>query len=165
MIQVAHAPSLQERMSLMNGWITAVVIYAPQQLVWEQVTDFKSYSNWNPFVLQAEAQFEVGMTIRFLEDMKQYGQHWINAKFLSIDPPHRFVWEGHFGASFLFTVCHTFRIEVVNDHQTRFIQRHENSGLLIPYLALRGVYCVSHQGYLDFNQALKERCEQMVATN
>ncbi len=64
----------------------------------------------------------------------------------------------------IFTVCHTFIFETIGEHQTRFTQTHENSGLLIPYLAWRGVYCVSHQGYLDYNQALKERCETMFAS-
>ncbi len=164
MTQVSNASSLQQRMSLMKGWKTEVVIHAPQQLVWDQVTDFKAYSDWNPFVLKADAQFEVGKAIHFLEDLKQYGQHWLNAKFLSIDPPNTFVWRGHFGASFIFTVCHTFIFETIGEHQTRFTQTHENSGLLIPYLAWRGVYCVSHQGYLDYNQALKERCESMFAS-
>ncbi|EKU98744.1 hypothetical protein Lepto7375DRAFT_8059 [Leptolyngbya sp. PCC 7375] len=161
MTQMSNAPSLQQRMSLMKGWTTDVVIHAPQQLVWDQVTDFKAYSDWNPFVLQADAQFKVGMTIRFLEDLKQYGQHWIKAEFLSIQPPNTFVWQGHLGAAFLFNVCHTFMFEAISPYQTRFTQKHENSGLLIPYLAWRGVYCVSHQGYLDYNQALKERCERI----
>lgn len=91
MTQVANTPSLQQRLSLMQGWTTEVVIQAPQQLVWEQVTHFEAYSAWNPFVLQAHAEFKVGGMIRFLEDLKQFGQHWINARFLSIDPPHSFV--------------------------------------------------------------------------
>lgn len=164
MTQISIAPSIQQRMSLIKGWKTEVVIDAPQQLVWDQVTDFEAYSDWNPFVLEAHAEFEVGATIRFLEDLKKFGQHWINAQFLSIDPPNSFVWQGHFGAPFLFTVRHPFIFDTVSEHQTRFIQCHENSGLLIPYLAWQGIYSVSYQGYLDYNQALKERCESMVAS-
>ncbi|MGF1535839.1 MAG: SRPBCC domain-containing protein, partial [Elainellaceae cyanobacterium] len=107
----------------------------------------------------AIAQFEVGQSIRFREDLKQFGQHWITAEFLEIDPPRSFVWRGHFAAPALFTVRHTFLFDAIDDHQqTRFRQVHENSGLLVPFLALRGVYAVSHQGYLDFDQALKVRC-------
>ncbi|MGB3138850.1 MAG: SRPBCC domain-containing protein [Nodosilinea sp.] len=155
----ATLPSLSQRMALMKGWTTEVVIDAPPHTVWEQVTDFASYSDWNPFVLQAEAQFEVGRTIRFLEDLKQFGQHWITAKFLAIDPPHSFVWQGHFAAPFLFTVRHIFEVEAIGEAQTRFRQMHQNSGLLISLLAWRGVYWVSRQGYLAFDQALKARCE------
>ena len=157
-------PSIRQKMSLMKGWTTEVVINAPQKLVWDIVTNFEAYSDWNPFMLEAHAKFEVGATIRFFEELKQFGQHWIDAQFLSIDPPNSFVWQGHFGASFLFRVRHPFIFEAINEHQTRFTQGHENSGLLIPYLAWRGVYHVSYQGYLDYNQALKERCEGMVAS-
>jgi|GEM_PF-530113 len=149
-------------MSLMKGWKTEVVINAPRQVVWEQVTDFEAYSNWNPFVLEARAEFEIGSKIRFLEDLKQFGQHWIDAQFLSIDPLESFVWQGHFWTPFLFNVRHLFAFEAVSERQTRFIQGHENTGLLIPYLALRGVYCVSYQGYLNYDRALKERCESIV---
>ena len=143
----------------MKGWTAEVLINAPRQLVWEQVTDFSAHAEWNPFVREAHAEFAVGKKIRFLEDLKQFNQHWIEAKFLSINPPNAFVWKGHLGAPFLFSVRHSFIFEAVSDRQTRFSQVHENSGLLIPYLAWRGVYCVSHQGYLDYNRALKERCE------
>ncbi|NER78469.1 MAG: SRPBCC domain-containing protein [Leptolyngbya sp. SIO1D8] len=164
MTQISNIPSIRQRMSLIKGWTTEVVIHAPQQLVWDQVTDFAAYSDWNPFVLEAYADFKVGATIRFFEDLKQFGQHWINAQFLSIDPPNRFVWQGHFGAPFLFTVRHSFIFEAISEQQTRFIQGHKNSGLLIPYLAWRGIYCVSYQGYLDYNQTLKDRCENMVSS-
>ena len=158
-----HQPSIQQRMSLMRGWTTEVLIDAPRQLVWDQVTNFEAYSDWNPFVIEAHAEFKVGETIHFLENLQPFGQHWINAKFLSIDPENCFIWQGHFWANFLFTVHHSFIFKAINDHQTRFIQKHENSGLLIPFLAWRGVYVVSHQGYLNWNHALKERCEGMVA--
>ncbi len=62
-------PSIQQKMSLMKGWTTEVVINAPRQLVWDQVTNFEAYSDWNPFMLQAHARFEVGATIRFFEDL------------------------------------------------------------------------------------------------
>ncbi|NJM70835.1 MAG: hypothetical protein HC862_11730 [Scytonema sp. RU_4_4] len=67
MTQVSNDPSIRQRMSLMKGWTTEVVIDAPRQLVWEQVTDFEAYSDWNPFMLEAHAEFEVGATIRFLK--------------------------------------------------------------------------------------------------
>lgn len=157
--------SLQQKMSLMKGWTTEIVINAPQQLVWNQVTNFEAYSEWNPFMIEAHTKFEVGATIRFLEDLKQFGQHWLNARFLSIEPFNSFVWRGHFGASFLFSVRHSFIFEAISDRQTRFTQKHENSGLLIPYLAWRGVYHVSYQGYLDYDRALKEQCESIVASS
>ncbi len=162
MIKGPQTPEVHQKMSLVKGWSAEVLINASQKIVWEQVTDFAAYSDWNPFVLEAHAEFKVGRTIRFLEDLKRFGQHWLEAEFLSIDPPNAFVWKGHLGASFLFSVRHAFRFEALGDSQTRFVQVHENFGLLIPYLAWRDVYVVSHQRYLDCNQALKERCESFV---
>lgn len=154
-------PSLNQRLALMPGWSTEVVIDAPLQLVWNQATHFVGYAEWNPFVVDACAEFKVGKEIRFLEDLKQFGQHWITAKFLEIEPPYCFVWQGHFAAPFLFTVRHSFHFEALSKTQTRFRQIHKNSGGLVPFLALRGIYCVSYQGYLDFDQALKVHCETL----
>ncbi|MGB0564113.1 MAG: SRPBCC domain-containing protein [Spirulinaceae cyanobacterium] len=156
-----NLPSFRQRLALMPGWSTEIVIDAPLRQVWNQTTHFESYSEWNPFVIKAQAKFEVGQQIRFLEDLKQFDQHWITAQFLEIEPLHYFVWQGHFAAPFLFTVRHSFRFEAINERQTRFVQIHENSGVLIPFLALRGIYAVSYQGYLDFDQALKRQCETL----
>jgi hypothetical protein len=152
-------PTLSQKLALIPGWTVDIVIQAPVQPVWDIVSDFDAYRHWNPFVLKASAEFRVGGKIHFLEDLERFGQHWLNAKFLSIDAPNSFVWQGYFGASFLFAVRHSFIFEAINEHETHFTQVHENSGLLIPYLALRGVYYVSRQGYINYNQALKERCE------
>lgn len=157
--RVDQQSSLRQRMALMRGWKVEAVIDAPQQAVWEQVTDFESYSEWNPFVREAHATFSVGEKIHFLEDIKQFGHHWLEAKFVSIDPFDSFVWKGHFAAPCLFSVRHSFLFEPIGENKTHFIQIHENSGLLIPYLALRGIYCASYRRYLDFNEALKKRCE------
>ncbi|MGB3789321.1 MAG: SRPBCC domain-containing protein [Phormidesmis sp.] len=161
MTQTAQTSDGIPKMSLIKGWTADVLIDAPKAVVWEQVTHFKSYSEWNPFVLDAEAEFEVGKTIRFLEELQQFGQHWLEAEFLSITPTDAFVWQGHFGAAFLFSVRRSFIFEAVSDRQTRFTQIHKNAGLLIPYLAWRGIYNVTYQGYIDYNQALKQRCEHL----
>lgn len=149
----------RQRLALMSGWSTEVVIAAPRSQVWEQVTQFAAYADWNPFVIEAQADFEIGKTIRFLEDLKQFGQHWIEATFLTIEPPHTLVWQGHFAAPYLFTVRHGFELTALDECQTRFRQTHQNSGLLVPFLALRGIYSISYQGYLNLDQALKARCE------
>ncbi|MEM8675609.1 MAG: SRPBCC domain-containing protein [Cyanobacteria bacterium P01_G01_bin.67] len=149
----------KQKLSLMPGWTTEILINAPQAKVWQKVTDFANYKNWNPFVLDAKADFEEGRKINFLEDLQQFGQHWLSAKFLAIEAPCSFIWEGYLGVPFLFKVRHTFTLEALSNHQTRFRQQHENSGLLVPYLALRGIYVVSHQGYLNFDRALKQACE------
>ena len=104
-------PNLPQRLALMPGWSTNIVIDTPPSLVWEQVTKFEAYSEWNPFILRALAQFEVGKKIQFLEDLKQFGQHWITAEFLEIDPPQSFVWQGYFATPYFFKVSYGFYLE------------------------------------------------------
>jgi hypothetical protein len=145
--------------SLLKGWVTDIIINAPKQFVWDKLIDFEAYKNWNPFILQASAEFKVGAEIRFLEDLQEFGRHWITAKFLSIQEPDEFVWQGSVIAGFLFNVRHGFQLESIDEKQTRFIHSHKHTGLLIPYLAYRGVFQRSKQGYILYNEALKKLCE------
>ncbi|MEM7759820.1 MAG: SRPBCC domain-containing protein [Cyanobacteria bacterium P01_A01_bin.40] len=106
----------QQKLSLMPGWTTEIVINAPQARVWHRATDFANYQNWNPFIVNAKANFEEGGKIYFSEDLQQFGQHWLSAKFLAIEAPYSFIWEGYLGVPFLFKVRHTFTLEALSNH-------------------------------------------------
>ena len=153
--------SLNSQNSLLNGWVTEISIDAPRQVVWNQLTDFAAYRQWNPFVLEAKATFKVGSTIRFLENLEEFGQHWITAKFIAIQAPEEFVWQGYVYAPFLFNVRHGFQLESIDADRTRFVHSHRHTGLLLPYLCDRGIFQRSYEGYVAFNRALKQLCESL----
>lgn len=139
--------------------MTEIIINAPKQLVWDRLVDFEAYKDWNPFVLEASAELQVGSKIRFLEDLQEFGQHWITTKFLLIQEPEEFLWQGNVIADFLFKVRHGFKLESINEKQTRFIHGHRHTGLLLLYLARRGVFQRSREGYIRYNKALKTLCD------
>lgn len=145
--------------SLLPGWVTEIIINSPKQDVWNKLVDFANYNEWNPFVLEATADFRVGGKIRFLEDLQEFGKHWLTATFLDIQEPDRFLWQGNYMADFVFRVRHGFKLESISNEQTRFIHSHENGGLLIYYLNYRGVFSRSREGYFRYNEALKKLCE------
>jgi hypothetical protein len=146
---------------LLEGWVTEIVINAPKKFVWDKIIDFEAYQDWNPFVLEAKAEFKVGSEIHFLENLQEFGTHWITARFLSIEEPDEFIWQGNAIAGFLFQVRHGFKLESIDEKQTRFVHSHRHKGLLLPYLYHRGVFQRSKQGYIDFNEALKKLCEEI----
>lgn len=145
--------------SLLDGWVTEIIINAPKQYVWDRLVNFEAYKDWNPFILEASAEFKVGSKIRFLENLQEFGQHWITAKFLLIQEPDEFVWQGNVFGDFLFKVRHGFQLESINEKQTHFIHSHQHTGLLLPYLDRRGVFQRSREGYVQYNEALKKFCE------
>ena len=65
-------------------------IAAPAERVWEVLTDFDAYGDWNPFVVQASASLEVGaamdMRVRVLPFMTQGQREWIT----SVEPGRGF---------------------------------------------------------------------------
>jgi hypothetical protein len=150
---------VKQQNPLLKGWVTEITIDAPQQKVWDRLVDFGSYPHWNPFMLEAHATLEVGSTIRFLETLQEFGEHWITAKFQVIQSPEVLVWQGHIYAPFLFNVRHSFRLEFISETQTHLVHSHRHTGWLLPMLAHCGVFDRSYQGYLRFNEALKHQCE------
>ena len=52
-LNVDQRADLRQRMALMGGWTVESVINAPRQVVWENVTQFVSYSEWSPFIREA----------------------------------------------------------------------------------------------------------------
>lgn len=146
--------------SLLEGWVTEIIINASKQFVWNKLVDFEAYKDWNPFILEASAEFKVGSKILFLEDLQEFGKHWITAKFLLIQEPDEFFWQENVFPGFLFKVRHGFNLESINEKQTRFIHSHRHTVLLLPYLDRRGVFQRSREGYIRCNEALKKFCEE-----
>jgi hypothetical protein len=40
--------------------VTEIIINAPKPFLWDKLVDFESYKDWNPFILEARAEFKVG---------------------------------------------------------------------------------------------------------
>jgi hypothetical protein len=70
-------------------------------------------------MLEAHATLKVGSKIQFLEDLQDFGQHWITARFLTIEAPEMLVRQGHIYAPFLFNVHHSFKLETISAAKTQ----------------------------------------------
>jgi len=123
---------------------TSVDIHAPAQAVWDVLTDFAAYGEWNPF-MRIEGTAAPGT--RLVVHMGADGRRGMAFKptVLAAVPGRELRWVGKLGPGW---PGETF------------------SGALVALVKLldKGNLEQNHNGYDDFNQALKQRAETISET-
>jgi hypothetical protein len=149
------------RRTLVASWLhSETAIHASPQRVWEVLTDFAAYPEWNPFIPRISGSLETGS--RLDVQLQPPGGRCVPIRptVQAAEPPRELRWLGHLGISGLFDGEHRFRIEAVGTDRVRFIQEERFTGLLAP-LVLRFVERGTRQGFEAMNQALKVRAKQL----
>ena len=67
-----------------------VEIEAPQQLVWDVLTDYTRYAEWNPYTVRVDTTLEIGSVIDLhLPDPAKPGTTFVNREYIRVvDAPH-----------------------------------------------------------------------------
>ena len=137
---------------------TEIDVDASPTCVWDVLTDFAAFPDWNPFirridgVLAPRARLSVrihppggkGMTFR--------------PTVLRVEPERHFAWRGRTFIPGLFDREHAFTLEPRGDG-VRFVHEETFSGLLVPLLR-RSLDTSTRQGFEAMNAALKTRAER-----
>jgi len=133
-------------------------IQASPQRVWEVLTDFAAYPEWNPFIPRITGPLETGS--RLDVQLQPPGSRGMRMRptVLAAAPTQELRWLGHLGVPGLFDGEHQFRIEPLGTNRVRFVQEERFTGLLAP-LVLRFIERGTRQGFEAMNQALKARAE------
>ncbi|MEA2582302.1 MAG: hypothetical protein QOF33_387 [Thermomicrobiales bacterium] len=138
---------------------TEIEIQATPARVWDVLTDFADYPDWNPFIPRIAGTVEVGA--RLDARLQPPGGRGMSFRptVLAATPGQELRWLGHLIVPGLFDGEHGFRIEPLGPNRVRFVQEERFAGLLAP-LVLRFVVRGTRQGFEAMNQALKARAEQ-----
>jgi hypothetical protein len=135
-------------------------IDAPPQRVWEVLTEFESYPEWNPFIREIEGQVRPGATLRVRIEPPNRRGTTFKPKVLKVEANRELRWLGRLLVPRVFDGEHILSIAPVGT-QSRFLQREIFRGLLVP--ALRGVLQDTERGFQQMNIALKRRVEAQSA--
>ena len=138
---------------------TEIEIQASDQRVWQLLTDFANFPQWNPFIRQAKGEVKVGARLEI--HLQPSGASGMNFKpiVLMVKPNRKLRWLGRLLMPGLFDGEHTFTIETLEAKRVRFTQREVFTGLLVPLFA-RSLNIDTRRGFEEMNQALKSRAEQ-----
>jgi hypothetical protein len=137
---------------------TEISINAPPERVWQLLTDFASFPQWNPFIRRASGEPREGAQLEvYLQPSGAKGMTF-RPKVLKAEPNRELRWLGHFLIPGLFDGEHIFTIEPLDAGRVRFVQRELFTGMLVPLFA-RWLSKDTRRGFEEMNQALKLRAE------
>lgn len=141
---------------------TEIIIKAPVEKVWEKLTDFAQYPNWNPFIIQVESNKIVGeqmlVTIKPI-DKKPMS---FKPKLLKFAASSELRWIGIVGARWIFSGEHYFILQPINNNETKLIHGENFSGILVP-LFIKAEHI--KKSFENMNDVLKESLEHAGVAN
>ena len=135
-----------------------IEIEAPAARVWQVLTDFAAYPEWNPFIRRVNGRPEVDEQL--VVRMRPSGTKGMTFRptVLKAEPNRQLRWLGHLLMPGLFDGEHVFEIEELDQDRVLFTQREIFRGLLVPLLA-RSLDRDTQRGFEEMNRALRERAE------
>lgn len=144
----------------MKKLTTTLDIEASPQAIWQILTDFSAFEQWNPFIRSISGRAVQGTKLEV--HIQPPGGQGMTFKptVLVAEPEREFAWLGHFLIPGIFDGEHRFRLEPLGDNRTRFTQSEQFGGLLVPLLT-KDLDTKVHQGFEAMNQALKTRVESL----
>jgi hypothetical protein len=136
---------------------TEIEINATPEKVWDVLTDFASYAEWNPFVTSAAGKAAVGERLQVRMNPPGGRAATFRPTVTEAQAPMRLEWLGKLLFKGLFDGRHRFQIGATSGG-TNFIQSEEFTGVLVPLLA-RSLDGPTREGFELMNRAIKERAE------
>lgn len=140
----------------MKEYHTDIEINAPRNEVWNSLTNFENYSEWNPLVSKLTGDISEGGTIntRIVPLNKTF-----SAKLLSYKKNEEIIWKGKQVASFLLAGKHYYRLTERREDLTILEHGEYFAGLLSSFISKRLLEKME-KAFNDHNVALKQRVEK-----
>lgn len=139
-----------------------IEIQATPEQIWDILTDLSRYSEWNPLLYRGTGKVEVGETVEVAAKTASKDMNFV-CKVVRVEPNREFAWTFHVIHPFLFRGEHIFQLEPTGEHRTKFIDREQFEGLLLPMQA-KDLQTNGLVAMVDMGKALKERVEQSKAS-
>ena len=102
--------------------------------MWQLLTDFPSFPQWNPFIRKASGNIRVGERLEVNIQPSGASGMTFRPTVLKAEPNRELRWLGHLLISGLFDGEHIFTIEPLGEGRVRFTQREVFRGCSFPCL-------------------------------
>jgi hypothetical protein len=139
----------------MKEYHTKIEIIASIEKVWEVLSDFEGYNEWNPLVSQITGDISEGGTIKttIVPLRKTY-----SATLLSFKENGEMIWKGKQMASFLLAGKHYYILKKQNDNLTTLEHGEYFTGVFSVFISKR-ILQKMENAFVAHNIALKQRVE------
>jgi hypothetical protein len=140
----------------MKQYHTQIVIQAPMQRVWAELTNFEAYPSWNPLIGELHARLAAGEGIRmFITPLNAF----FKAEFVTVKENEEMTWIGVRYAGFLLTGRHYYRLEKVSEEKTRLLHGEYFTGWFA-YFIPKSTLKMMETMFVVHNEMLKKRIEE-----
>jgi hypothetical protein len=141
---------------------TEVTISSSSQRVWDILTDFNKYGEWNDFItsitLKDAEELRVGDRLHVTVQIPGGGKNSFSPRVLKASRAKELRWQGTLPIPGLFTGQHYFIMVPTGASDTTKLVHGENfHGLLVPLIG--GLLEKTRKGFTMMNSGLKERAE------
>ncbi len=137
---------------------TEVEIDAPIQRVWDVLTDFSSYQQWNPFIANVEGKLAEGEKLRLTLTLPDGSEHQVRSTVTRVDPARELRWVGQLLVPGLLQGEHFFELEALDAGRTRLKHSENFRGVLVRVLTR--TLTQAGRAFVGMNHALKIRAEK-----
>lgn len=138
---------------------THVTISASPEKVWNVLTDFSTYKEWNPFIRSISGKLEKGGKLILRLHIPASKPMIFEPEIIGLEPYREIRWLGKFLFKGIFDGEHYLLINDNGEGTVNFVQGEKFQGILLPLL--KGTLIKTRQGFEGMNQALKQRCERV----
>ncbi len=138
---------------------TEILINATPKIIWNILTAFDKYPDWNPFIRSIKGPASVGHKITALLQQPNSKPMTFKPTVLAFDAHKEFRWLGHLIIPGIFDGEHKFELIDHKDGTTTFVQSEKFGGILVP-LFKKMLDNTTAQGFTLMNQKLKEMAEK-----
>ncbi len=136
---------------------TEVTINASASKVWQVLTDFEAYPQWNPFIRQVTGAARPGQQLMI--ELNSSGRTTtFRPTVLVVQPERELRWIGRLFLPGVFDGEHSLIIEPQGESRVHFVQSETFRGILVPFSG--SLLNDTERSFQEMNQALKERVEQ-----
>lgn len=133
---------------------SSIVINTKAEIVWNILTDFQKYSEWNPFIHSITGEPIVGQNIHAkIQNMN------FKPEVLVYEENKEFKWIGKLFFKGLFDGEHRFQLKANANGTTTFTQSENFSGVLVGLFSKK-LDKETLPGFEEMNERLKERSEK-----
>ena len=141
----------------MKSLHATVDIDAPAERVWQVVSDFGRYPDWNPFIVRAAGELRVGERLDITIAAPGMKPVSFRPRVLDVEPGRLVRWKGEFKLAGLFDGRHALIVDPLDGGRSRFTTHEDVTGILLPFVDK--VMTASQQGFELMARAVKERAE------
>lgn len=134
-----------------------IIIEAKPETIWNILTDFNAYADWNPFIVSSSGKAAQGT--RITNKMKQGEKiYTFRPKLTIVDHNKKLEWLGRLILPGIFDGRHSFVLENLGDGRVRLTQGEQFSGIFSGMI-MKKIGAQTLQGFRAMNEALKARAE------